>query len=312
MSSGAEAPPVLRTFGYHCRQKFGQAVGKIPLDLGLPCPNRLRGGCIYCRAEGFAPSYLRSSDAVSLQVAEGKAHLLRGRFTKYYAYLQQETSTAMPAGELLPILAGLLADTDCVGLIISTRPDFIAEALLRPLADLVTASSKDCLFELGLQSVHDRSLRLLNRHHSFADFTSAAERILAAGCFSLGAHLIFGIPGESREDMLTSLKTVCAMGITALKLHHLQVLRGTALAAWYAEGRVNLFTQEEYLNFLLSALPHVPSNVTIHRLWATAHPGLLLAPRWNCLAGTLSALLRKKMTELGACQGQLAPANGHT
>ena len=217
----------------------------------------------------------------------------------------------MPAGELLPILAGLLADADCVGLIISTRPDFVPIALLRPLADLVTASGKDCLFELGLQSVHERSLRLLNHHHSFADFTSAAERILAAGCFSLGVHLIFGIPGESQEDMLTSLKTVCAMGITALKLHHLQVLRGTTLAAWFAEGRVNLFTQEGYLNFLLRALPHVPSGVTMHRLWATAHPDLLLAPRWNCLAGTLSALLQKKMAELGICQGQLATADGN-
>jgi uncharacterized protein len=312
MPEGAEVPPVLRTFGYHCRQKFGQAVGKIPLDLGLPCPNRLRGGCIYCRAEGFTPSYLRRRDAISLQVAEGKVHLLQGRFTKYFAYLQQETSTAMPAGELLPILAGLLADTDCLGLIISTRPDFVADALLQPLTDLVTASGKECLFELGLQSVHDRSLRLLNRHHSFADFTSAAERILAAGCFTLGVHLIFGIPGESREDMLTSLKTVCTMGITALKLHHLQVLRGTALATWYAEGRVNLFTREDYLDFLLRALQHVPPGVTIHRLWATAHPDLLLAPRWNCLAGTLSALLRKKMAELGVCQGQLATVNSNT
>lgn len=265
---------------------------------------------MFCRAEGFAPAYLRGSDTIDRQLAAGKEYLLKGRFTKYYAYLQQETSTAMPVGELLPILAGLLADADCLGLIISTRPDFVADTLLRPLADLVAASGKDCLFELGLQSVHERSLQLLNRHHSFADFTEAAERILAAGCFSLGAHLIFGIPGETEDDMLTSLKTVCAMGITALKLHHLQVLRGTTLAAWYAEGRVHCFTREGYLDFLLRALPHIPTNVTLHRLWATAHPDLLIAPRWNCLAGTLSALLQKKMALRGIFQGQLAPPVG--
>lgn len=305
LTSGAIAPLVIRTFSYHYRQKFAHGVGKIPLDLGQPCPNRLHGGCIFCRPAGFTPGYLRGSDDIGGQIAEGKAHLLKGRFTKYFAYLQQETCTAVPVERLLPILRLLLADVDCVGLILSTRPDYVADELLGPLAELVKKSGKECLFELGLQSVHERSLTFLNRNHRFVDFQNAVLRIQAAGCFEVGAHLIFGIPGESREDMLVSLKTVCEMGVKHLKLHHLQVMRDTALAGLYEEGKVTLFTRDGYLDFLLRALQIIPVGVAIHRLWATAHPDLLLAPKWNCLAGTLSVLLQKKMAEQGIWQGQL-------
>jgi radical SAM protein (TIGR01212 family) len=296
----------IHTFSYHYRQKFGHVVGKVPLDLRQPCPNRLRGGCIFCRPAGFTPSYLNGTDDIAGQLAGGKTKHLKGRFKKYFAYFQQESCTAQPVESLLPIFRQLLAEHDCVGLILSTRPDCVSDELLMPLADLVRASSKECLFELGLQSVHERSLQFLNRHHSVADFYDAALRLQAAGCFSLGAHLIFGIPGESEEDMLFSLKSVCGMGITHLKLHHLQVIRDTALATLYREGKVDLFTKDAYLTFLLHALPTIPAGVTIHRLWATAHPDLLLAPKWNCLAGTLSAMLQKKMVEQGIWQGQLA------
>ncbi len=299
-------PPVLRTFSYHYRQKFGHGVGKIPLDLGQPCPNRLYGGCIFCSPAGFTPAYLRIGGDIADQLAAGKAHFLNGRFKKFFAYLQQETCTSAPVESLLPIFQLLLADVDCIGLILSTRPDCVADALLLPLAEMVRKSGKECLFELGIQSVHERSLKLLNRNHGFADFQNAVLRIRAAGSFELGAHLIFGIPGENEEDMLFSLRTVCAMGITHLKLHHLQVVRDTALANLYAEGQVTLFTRDEYLQFLLCALPMIPAGVTIHRLWATTHPDLLLAPKWNCLAGTLSAQLQKKMQELGKWQGQSA------
>lgn len=296
----------IRTFSAHYRQKYGRSVGKIPLDLGQPCPNRERGGCIYCRPAGFTPAYLRSTDTIARQIAEGKAKLLKGRFSRYLAYFQQETCTALPAERLLPIFRQVLADAGCLGLILSTRPDYVADTLLMPLADLLVQSGKECLFELGLQSVHERSLKLLNRNHGFGDFRDAAARIKKAGCFDLGVHLIFGIPGESEEDMLLSLATVCRLGVTHLKLHHLQVIRDTALHALYEEGRVKLFRREEYLDFLLRALPIVPAGVTIHRLWATAHPALLVAPRWHALAGELSRELQERMAEMEVWQGQLA------
>lgn len=296
----------VRTFSVHYRQKYGRSVGKIPLDLGQPCPNRERGGCIYCRPAGFTPAYLRSTDTIARQIAEGKAKLLKGRFSRYLAYFQQETCTALPAERLLPILGRVLADSCCLGLILSTRPDYVADSLLTPLAELVGESGKECLFELGLQSIHERSLKLLNRNHGFGDFQDAAARIERAGCFALGAHLIFGIPGESEEDMLLSLATVCRLGVTHLKLHHLQVIRDTALHALYEAGRVKLFSREEYLAFLLRALPIIPAGVTIHRLWATAHPAFLVAPRWHTLTGELSRELQERMAEVGVWQGQRA------
>ncbi len=299
-------PPLIRTFSYHCRQKYGRSMGKIPLDAGVVCPNRARGGCIFCRPAGFTPACLRKSDDIFLQVAAGKAGLLKGRFREYFAYFQQESCTAMPAEQLLPLLREVLKDPGCAGLILSTRPDCITKTLLHPLAELVRQTGKDCLFELGLQSVHEKSLTFLNRNHGFADFRGAAERIQAAGAFELGAHLIFGIPGESEAEMLASLAAVCRLGVTHLKLHHLQVIRDTALHDLYRLGKVPLFSREGYLEFLLRALPMIPADVTIHRLWSTAHPDLLVAPKWYILAGQLSRELQERMAERGIWQGQRA------
>ena len=298
--------PRIRTFSQYCRRKFGRSVGKIPLDAGVACPNRARGGCIFCRPAGFTPSCLRGGDDLARQVAAGKAMLLRGRFREYFAYFQQESCTAMPAGRLLALLREVLKDPGCVGLILSTRPDCIEDSLLAPLAELVRQSGKECLFELGLQSMHERSLTSLNRNHGFADFCEAAERIKAAGGFELSAHLIFGIPGESEADMLATLATVCRLGVTHLKLHHLQVIRDTPLHELHRSGKVPLFSREGYLEFLLRALPMIPEDVTIHRLWATSHPGLLVAPRWDVLTVQLGRELRERMAELGLWQGQRA------
>ena len=199
-----------------------------------------------------------------------------------------------------------MKDPDCLGLILSTRPDYVSDSLIKPLADLINETAKECLFELGLQSIHGSSLKWLNRNHSFADFQNAVQQIKEKRCFELGAHLIFGIPGESEEDMLRSVRTVCDLGVNALKLHHLQVIRETQLQKLYEQGEIDLFSLEEYLKFLLKALPFIPAEVTIHRLWATAHPDLLVAPKWNVLASSLSQILRDKMAEKGICQGQIS------
>ena len=299
-------PPRIRTFSYHYRQKYGHGVGKIPVDMGQPCPNRAHGGCIFCRPAGFTPWYLEKTDTVARQVELGKTHLLKGRFKKYFVYFQQETCTVLPVEQLLPVFASLMADVDCVGLILSTRPDCLEDRLLQPLARLVRKTGKECLFELGLQSVHDRSLKLLNRNHSFGDFQDAAQRIKAFSCFELGAHLIFGIPGESEDDMLFSIKTVCDLGVDSLKLHHLQVIRDTALHTLYEEGETPVFSQEGYIRFLLRALPIIPAETTLHRLWATTRPSLLVAPRWDKLATSLSRILQGRMAESGIWQGQRA------
>lgn len=296
--------PRIRTFSLHCRERYGQAVGKIPLNLGLPCPNRAKGGCLFCQPASFTPFSLRATDTLPEQIRRGKAHLLKGRFHHFLGYFQQETSTALATSRLIPFLAEVLAEPDCRGLILSTRPDAIADDLPAALATLMRHSGKSCLIELGLQSIHERSLHLLNRNHSFADFLAAVNKLRTGDGLEIGTHLILGIPGESESDMVATVQTVCALPIQALKLHHLQVIEGTALHRLHAKGQVPVFTQEAYLELLLRLLPHIPARITLHRLWSTAHPYQLIAPRWHCLTGELSKKLHRMMAERGLWQGQ--------
>jgi radical SAM protein (TIGR01212 family) len=296
--------PLIRTFSYHYREKYGHGVGKVPIDMGQRCPNRQKGGCIFCSPESFTPSHLLSTDGVEIQIEKGKKNLLDGRFQKYFGYFQQESCTAVNPDELYSVLQKVLADHDCVGAILSTRPDCVDDALLDSLVHITESTGKEILFELGIQTVHQRSLDFLNRNHTFADFQDAVIRIQQKSCFEIGAHLIFGIPGESRYDMLASVKTVCGLGVNALKLHHLQVIKNTPLCNLYSAGSIDLFSREEYQEFLLQVLPLIPSTVTLHRLWATAHPKQLVAPRWNCLTSVLSKLLYEQMQKEGIYQGR--------
>ncbi len=296
--------PRIRTFSLQSRERYGQAIGKIPLDLGIPCPNRAKGGCLYCRPASFTPFSLRSTDALAEQIRRGKEHLLKGRFRHYFGYFQQETSTALATDQLITLLDQVLVDPDCQGLILSTRPDTIADDLPAALAHLVRYSGKPCLVELGLQSIHAQSLRLLNRNHSFADFVDAVHKLHAVAGLEIGAHLILGIPGEAEAEMLTTVQTVCALPIQALKLHHLQVIEGTPLHHLYTQGQVPVFTLDAYLELLLRLLPHIPPRITLHRLWSTAPPHLLIAPKWHFLSGELSKKLHRMMEDRCLWQGQ--------
>ena len=305
MRPSSPSTPRIRTFSVDCRERFGQAIGKIPLDLGIPCPNRSKGGCIFCRPASFTPFSLRATDPLGEQIRRGKQFLLRGRFTRYFGYIQQETATAMATSRLVPLLAEILEDPDCLGLILSTRPDAVAEDLPAALADLINCNGKQCLIELGLQSSHAASLHLLNRNHDFADFLAAVRSIQTVSTLQIGVHLILGIPGESEEDMRATVQTVCALGIQALKLHHLQVIRDTPLYRLYCRGEVKVFTLDEYMELLLLLLPHIPVEITLHRLWSTSHPDILVAPRWQSISGALSRHLHRLMAERDIRQGQL-------
>jgi len=296
--------PTINTFSRHYRAKYGQVVGKIPLDTGLVCPNRQLGGCIYCRAGSFTPSYLNKNDSIAVQLELGKKHLLRDRFKLFFGYFQQETTTALLAASLLPMLEDVLAEEDCIGIIISARPDCLEQLLLEKLADLARHSGKEFLLEIGLQSCHERSLQLLNRNHSVADFVDAVSRIKALEVLQIGVHLILGILGETEEDMRTSLRTVCDLGVDAIKLHHLQVIRDTPLHTMHCQQEIPVFSAQAYMELLTRLLPQISKHIVMHRLWSHSHPDLLVAPRWNLLAGDLSVQLQKMMEEQGVYQGK--------
>ncbi|MFV0438171.1 MAG: TIGR01212 family radical SAM protein [Desulfopila sp.] len=301
---------MITTFSRYCRGRYGEAVGKVPLDVGATCPNRRYGGCIYCLPASFTPFCLQGGEQIAKQLAAGKKQLLPGRFRRYLAYFQQETCTAIPIERLLTMVRIPLAEPDCVGLILSTRPDHVPNALLQALAKVVKGAGKDCLFELGMQSAHARSLALLKRNHTFAQVQDAVHRIKDTGAFACGVHLIFGIPGETEEQMCRSVEAACQMGVDAVKLHHLQVLRDTPLHRMYLDGMVRPFSVDGYLELLVRILPRIPATVVIHRLWATAHPHLLVAPKWHIRTAELSQMLSGRMRQRGLSQGdQVKAAN---
>ncbi|MDH3346949.1 MAG: TIGR01212 family radical SAM protein [Desulfobulbaceae bacterium] len=281
---------MITTFSTHYRQKYGGSVGKIPLDVGVKCPNRRTGGCIFCQPAGFTPLFLDPNDSISSQLGKGKKDLLRRKFRFFLGYFQQETVTALSLDLLKPILEKVIADPLCVGLIISTRPDYIYSDIVAALNDLQRSSGKEILVELGLQSIHQKSLDLLNRNHSYADYQGAATLIRQTDGLQLGAHLIFGIPGESTQEMLSTVEEVCASGVDALKFHHLQVIRDTELHHMYQRGEVGVFTVEDYMKLLSQVIARVPQSVVIHRFWSTSHPDILIAPKWNMHAYELNDL----------------------
>lgn len=291
----------INLFSQHYRRKYGQPVGKIALGLGRPCPNRQLGGCVFCSPASFTPYYLQGADEITTQLAKGRLFLDSRKFSRYFAYFQQETATVGPLAELATAFRLATAGPGCVGLIVSTRPDCLGAEILAELADL--GQGREVLVEIGLQSAHDRTLRFLNRNHTVADFIETANRVKAAG-LALGVHLIVGLPGEEFLDMLATVKLVAELRVDAVKFHHLQVIKDTPLHRIYHERPFPLLAAPDYLLILARLLAHIPAEVVIHRLWSSSDPALLVQPRWGGLgAQQLHAILAAIMEREGLRQG---------
>ena len=298
----------LTLFRDYAERRWGEAVGKIALDLGVRCPNRALGGCIYCSPESFKPYYLKPGDSIPAQIAQGKAYLRRRNLRRFLAYFQQETSTAGDVSQFLPKFTRALEDHDCVGLVISTRPDYVyrddLDQLLHATAHL---ADKLILFELGLQSAKEESLRFLNRNHTRRHFIAAAAAVQSRPRLELGVHLILGVPGENRQDMRRTVQFVAEQGTGHLKLHHLQIVKGTPLYDIFQQRPFTVPSSDQYLELLSELVPLIPRQTVIHRLWSTCEPRLLHRPRWNLpphqLYQRLSQLLADRDVEQGQGRG---------
>lgn len=301
----------INLFSRYCRTQFGQPVGKIALTLGRVCPNRQQGGCTYCTPASFTPYYLDEGGSIAEQLARGRRFLSLRNFHRYFAYFQQETSTSGPREEMFSAFDEAITGPDCVGLIVSTRPDCLGEDIVDGLASLRRRyQDKMILVEVGVQSSHDETLRRINRNHTYQAFVDAAWRLKAAG-LPLGAHLIVGLPGEGFDEMRTTVQRVSSLGVNAIKFHHLQVIRGTALHREYETSPFTTYLPREYLTILARLLAHVPASVVIHRLWSSSDPLLLVQPNWGGLKATqLHAMLSQIMELEGLSQGVLSGMGG--
>lgn len=285
---------------------FGVRVHKISIDAGLDCPNRdgtiSSKGCIFCNKRGSGTGAWGKGISIREQVIHAQAYL-RKRFKakKFLAYFQSFSNTYAPKEKLELIYKEALDNEDMVGLCIGTRPDCVPDNIL----DMIESFSRNYMvwMEYGLQSIHDRSLLAINRGHSAGQFFDAVDRTRKRG-INVCAHIILGLPGESKEDMIQTADQISKLDIQGVKIHLLYVIKDTPLANLYKRGEYKCLTQEEYLEILISFLSHLRQDIIIQRLTGDPHPEDLLAPGWCLKKNETLSLLKEKMEKENIWQGR--------
>ncbi len=275
-------PGLYRDYNSYLREEFGCRVQKISIDAGLTCPNRDgtigHGGCIYCNDRGSGTGASRASMSITEQIRHGKAYLgRRYKASKFLGYFQSFTNTHAPLSVLQSLYEEALADEDIVGLTIGTRPDCLPDEVLDYLKFLKRRHS--IWLEIGLQSAKEKTLKTIGRGHGVADFEAAVERARARA-IPVCVHIILGLPGECREDMLLTARFLASRDIQAVKIHLLYVVRDTPLAEWHRRGEYVCLTRDEYVSIAGELLALLPPGVVIQRLTGDPHPEELVAPLW--------------------------------
>lgn len=299
------------SFNRYLKETFpGLRVYKIPIDAGFTCPNRdgkvATGGCIYCINRSFSPNTrLESRPSIKEQIQRGMDFFRRHyQAQKFIAYFQAFTNTYDEPGRLKSIYDEILSFPDMVGLAIGTRPDCVSEEIL----SLISTYTRKYLvwIEYGVQSSHNKTLQLINRGHSYEDFVKAVEITRSRG-IKIATHIILGLPGETRADMLTTTLRIGQLGLDGIKIHHLYVARNTPLEKWYNEGKVKVMTLAEYLRLVCDCLERLPENMVIQRLLGELSDESVLAPKWGKSKGTILNLIEKELARRGSYQGRLFP-----
>ncbi len=295
------------TYDYYLRQHFGGKCAKLPLDIGLTCPNidgRCgRGGCIYCSGRGSGDFAQASSLSVTEQIAVQKSIFAKKwDVSRCIAYFQAHTNTYAPVDFLREKFEEGLACEGIVGLNIATRADCLPPEVLELLAEL--AERTTLTVELGLQTTSDTTAARINRGHTFADFCSGFSALRKiSDRIGICVHLIFGLPGEDEPAMLQSVRTLSALHPDQVKLHLLHVLRGTRLAALYEAGEYVPMERERYIELVANALELLPHDVVIGRLTGDGKSEDLLAPLWSQRKTTVINDIDKLLYVRNSCQG---------
>ncbi len=293
------------------RKLFGERVQKVSVNAGFTCPNRdgtkSTGGCTYCTNDAFSPSYCKPEKSVSTQIAEGILFHKR-RYRKaslYLAYFQSYSNTYAPLERLRGLYEEALKHPGVTGIIIGTRPDCVDEEKLAYLEEL--SRKYYVAIEYGIESCYDASLRRINRAHTFADSVNAVKLTAKYG-INTGAHLIFGLPGESREEMLAEADIISELPLTTVKFHQLQIIKGTVLEKEYlADPSVfQLFSWDEYLDFIITFLERFNPDIVVERFTGEAPPRFLTVATWGKKrTDQITGLIENKLEELNTWQGRL-------
>lgn len=291
--------PYYTDFSDFLNQHFTGKVQKISINAGFTCPNRDGskgiGGCTYCNNQTFNPDYCRPTKSVTQQLEEGK-RFFANKYPemRYLAYFQAYTSTYGDIDHIIELYEEALTVDGVVGIIIGTRPDCMPEKLLSYLSAL--AKRTFLLIEYGVETVHDRTLNIINRGHTHADTEEAIRRTHKAGILC-GVHIIMGLPEESEEEMLTTVSTLCALPISTMKVHQLQLIRGTRLAAQVEadEVKITKFNVDSYIDLCCKIINIVPRHIALERFVSSSPAELLISPRWGLKNYQFTNLLHSRL-----------------
>lgn len=282
---------------------FPFKVQKISVDAGFSCPNRdgtvSTGGCSFCNNRSFNPSYCNGAKSVTQQIEEGK-NFFSHKYPqmKYIAYFQAFSNTYSSLERLKAIYEEALSVDGVVGIIIGTRPDCIDDEKIEYLKKL--SERTFVMLEYGIESVNDSVLKAVNRGHTFEQSRSAVEKTHQAGILC-GAHIILGLPGESREMIIKSAKTISALPLDILKIHQLQILKGTALAK--SAEHIHTLSLDEYIELLADFIEHLRPTLVLERFVSQSPADMLIAPKWGLKNYEFTHKLLRYMQEHGMAQG---------
>ena len=296
-----------RDFNSYLKAIFGARVQRIPIDGGLSCPNRdgklSRGGCTYCDSRGSGSgAMINHGLSIQEQIARGRLFAeKRYGAKKFIAYFQSFSNTYAPLPKLKEIYDAGLECPDVVGLFVATRPDCVDSDILA----LLSSYRRDHLvwIEYGLQSAHDSTLLAVNRGHDVKCFEGAVRMACDYG-LDVCAHVILGLPGETRAMMLETARYLSLLPVSGVKIHLLYVVKGTRLADLYGRGSYNCLSREDYINLVIDFIEILPPDMVIQRLTGDPPPSELLAPDWAREKAVNIALVKTRLEERDTWQGK--------
>lgn len=285
----------------YLRDTFGQKVYKIAIDGGFTCPNRDgtldTRGCIFCSGHGSGDFAEDAACSVTEQIERGKLRLTQKMPAgkgKYIAYFQAYTNTYAPVTHLKKLFAEAIAHPDIVALSVATRPDCLPNDVIALLGDLNT--QKPVWVELGLQTIHPKTATYIRRSYDLPVYDDAVKRLKSAGLIVI-THVILGLPGETKEEMLETVSYVGNSSIDGIKLQLLHVLEGTDLASEYRAGKFDVLSFDDYTDLICECLSILPKMMVIHRMTGDGNKKDLIAPEWSKNKKRVLNTLRKKINE---------------
>ncbi|MCD4746238.1 MAG: TIGR01212 family radical SAM protein [Bacteroidales bacterium] len=298
------------SYSEHFKKIFGERVQKVSVDAGFTCPNRdgalAYQGCTYCNNNAFNPSYCTPEKSINLQIKEGiEFHKNRyRRANKYLVYFQPYSNTYAPVELLKELFNEALTFPGIIGLVIGTRPDCIDDEKLEYFKYL--SKQHYIIIEYGIESCYNNTLKKINRRHTFEQSLEAIEKTARYG-INVGAHMIFGLPGETKKDMINEVEILSSLPLNNIKFHQLQIIKNTVIASEYQESpeKFSLFTLNKYVDFIVEFIQKLNPDFIIERFSGEVPPRFLVAPDWGLIRNDrINILIEKKLEEFDTWQGK--------